>query len=142
MAAVRVHDFVDPGPGRAPPYGVYDLAQNTGWVSVGVDNDTASFAVETIRRWWHAAGTETYPKATRLLITADGGGSNGSRLRIWKLELQRQARPAPASGTDRTPPVLIHQQELAWPTAHQLQSDREFDCRHYRAQGPEGARRA
>ena len=88
---VRVHDFVDPELGRASPYGVYDLAQNTGWVSVGVDNDTASFAVETIRRWWHAVGSETYPKATRLLITADGGGSNGSRLRLWKLELQKLA---------------------------------------------------
>jgi transposase len=86
---VRVHDFVDPELGRAAPYGVYDLAQNTGWVSVGVDNDTASFAVETIRRWWHAAGKETYPKATQLLITADGGGSNGSRLRLWKLEIQK-----------------------------------------------------
>jgi len=88
---VRVHDFVDPELGRAAPYGVYDLAQNTGWVSVGVDNDTASFAVETIRRWWYAAGKETYPKATHLLITADGGGSNGSRLRLWKLELQKLA---------------------------------------------------
>jgi transposase len=88
---VRVHDFVDPELGRAAPYGVYDLAQNTGWVSVGVDNDTASFAVETIRRWWYAAGRETYPKATQLLITADGGGSNGSRLRLWKLELQKLA---------------------------------------------------
>ena len=88
---VRVHDFVDPELGRASPYGVYDLAQNTGWVSVGVDHDTASFAVETIRRWWHAVGSETYPKATRLLITADGGGSNGSRLRLWKLELQKLA---------------------------------------------------
>jgi len=88
---VRVHDFADPELGRAAPYGVYDLAQNVGWVSVGVDNDTASFAVETIRRWWHAVGQETYPKATRLLITADGGGSNGSRLRLWKLELQKLA---------------------------------------------------
>lgn len=88
---VKVHDFADPELGRAAPYGVYDLAQNAGWVSVGVDNDTASFAVETIRRWWHAVGKETYPKATRLLITADGGGSNGSRLRLWKLELQKLA---------------------------------------------------
>lgn len=88
---VKVHDFVDAELGRAAPYGVYDLAQNTGWVSVGVDNDTASFAVETIRRWWHAVGSETYPKATRLLITADGGGSNGSRLRLWKLEIQKLA---------------------------------------------------
>jgi transposase len=88
---VRVHDFMIPGLGRAAPYGVYDLAQNIGWVSVGVDGDTASFAVETIRRWWHAMGKERYPQAQQLLITADGGGSNGSRLRLWKLELQRLA---------------------------------------------------
>lgn len=88
---VRVHDFVIPELGRAAPYGVYDLAQNTGWVSVGVDHDTASFAVETIRRWWHAMGKDKYPQAKRLLITADGGGSNGSRLRLWKLELQMLA---------------------------------------------------
>jgi transposase len=88
---VRVHDFVIPELGRAAPYGVYDLAQNTGWVSVGVDHDTASFAVETIRRWWHAMGQEKYSQAQQLLITADGGGSNGSRLRLWKLELQRLA---------------------------------------------------
>jgi transposase len=88
---VRVHDFVIPELGRAAPYGIYDLAQNTGWVSVGVDHDTASFAVETIRRWWHAMGQEKYPQANRLLITADGGGSNGSRLRLWKLELQTLA---------------------------------------------------
>jgi len=88
---VRVHDFVIPELGRAAPYGVYDLAQNTGWVSVGVDHDTASFAVATIRRWWHAMGQEKYPQAQRLLITADGGGSNGSRLRLWKVELQKLA---------------------------------------------------
>jgi transposase len=88
---VRVHDFVIPELGRAAPYGVYDLAQNVGWVSVGVDHDTASFAVETIRRWWQAMGQEKYPQAQRLLITADGGGSNGSRLRLWKVELQRLA---------------------------------------------------
>ena len=88
---VRVHDFVIPELGRAAPYGVYDLADNTGWVSVGVDHDTASFAVETIRRWWCAMGQDKYPGAERLLITADGGGSNGSRVRLWKLELQRLA---------------------------------------------------
>ncbi len=88
---VRVHDFIIPELGRAAPYGVYDLAQNTGWVSVGMDHDTASFAVETIRRWWHAMGKDKYPQAKRLLITADGGGSNGSRLRLWKLELQMLA---------------------------------------------------
>ena len=88
---VRVHDFLVPELGRASPYGIYDLAQNTGWVSVGIDHDTASFAVATIRRWWHAMGAEKYPQAKRLMITADGGGSNGSRLRLWKLELQRLA---------------------------------------------------
>jgi transposase len=88
---VRVHDFVIPGRGRAVPYGVYDVATNTGWVSVGVDHDTASFAVETIRRWWYSMGSQVHPRARRLLITADAGGSNGSRLRLWKLELQRLA---------------------------------------------------
>ena len=88
---VRVHDFVLPERGRATPYGVYDLAQNAGWVSVGVDHDTASFAVATIRQWWHSMGRAAYPKARRLLITADGGGSNGSRVRLWKLELQHLA---------------------------------------------------
>jgi hypothetical protein len=89
--AVRVHDFIDRELGRASPYGVYDLARNTGWVNVGIDHDTAAFAVESIRRWWAGLGQTVYPQATRLLITADGGGSNGSRVRLWKLELQRLA---------------------------------------------------
>ncbi len=89
--AVQVYDFVDPALGRANPYGVYDLAQNTGWVTVGIDHDTASFAVASIRRWWEQLGNTVYPRATRLLITADGGGSNGSRVRLWKLELQHLA---------------------------------------------------
>ncbi len=89
--AVRVHDFVDRELGRVSPYGVYDLAQNTGWVNVGIDHDTATFAVESIRRWWHRMGRALYPHATRLLITADGGGSNGARVRLWKLELQQFA---------------------------------------------------
>ena len=84
---VKVHDFIDPALGKAIPYGVYDLAADTGWVSVGTDHDTAAFAVETIRRWWQAAGPTAYPHATRLLITADGGGSNGYRTRLWKTEL-------------------------------------------------------
>jgi transposase len=88
---VRVHDFLIPELGRANPYGVYDIGQNTGWVSVGIDHDTAEFAVETIRRWWRSMGQPTYPQATRLLITADSGGSNGSRVRLWKLELQKLA---------------------------------------------------
>ncbi|MBE7563911.1 ISAzo13 family transposase [Acidithiobacillus sp. HP-6] len=85
---VQVHDFVDKELGRANPYGVYDLAQNAGWVSVGTDHDTASFAVATIRRWWLGMGHPLYPDAKELMITADGGGSNGSRVRLWKLELQ------------------------------------------------------
>jgi hypothetical protein len=88
---VRVHDFLIKGLGRATPYGVYDLAQNAGWVSVGVDHDTASFAVESIRRWWQSMGQSVYPRASRLLITADGGGSNGARVRLWKVELQELA---------------------------------------------------
>jgi hypothetical protein len=88
---VRVHDFVIPELGRAAPYGVYDLADNSGWVSVGVDHDTSAFAVETIRRWWYGMGQQSYPQATELLITADSGGSNGSRVRLWKFELQRLA---------------------------------------------------
>ena len=88
---VRVHDFVIPELGRANPYGIYDLANNAGWVSVGVDHDTAAFAVESIRRWWNGMGRPLYPGATRLLIMADGGGSNGSRVRLWKLELQKLA---------------------------------------------------
>src|SRR5262249_26827411 len=88
---VCVHDFAIPELGRAAPYGVYDLADHTGWVSVGVDHDTASFAVESIRRWWLAMGNEKHRRAEKLLITADGGGSNGSRVRLWKVELQRLA---------------------------------------------------
>jgi hypothetical protein len=88
---VRVHDFLDPLTGKAIPYGVYDLALNRGWVSVGIDHDTASFAVNTIRRWWQAMGHQAYPRARSLLIVADSGGSNGSRVRLWKWELQRLA---------------------------------------------------
>jgi Rhodopirellula transposase DDE domain len=88
---VRVHDFIIPELGRANPYGVYDLANNMGWVSVGTDHDTAAFAVETIRRWWKSMGAALYPKAQCLQIMADGGGSNGSRVRLWKVELQKLA---------------------------------------------------
>jgi transposase len=88
---VRVHDFLIKQLGRAVPYGVYDIGENAGWVSVGVDHDTASFAVNAIRRWWQTMGQARYPNAKQLLITADGGGSNGTRLRLWKLELQRLA---------------------------------------------------
>ena len=84
---VKVHDFIDPALGKANPYGVYDLAHNTGWVSVGTDHDTAAFAVATIASWWEHVGRELHPDATRLLISADGGGSNGYRTRLWKTEL-------------------------------------------------------
>ena len=90
---VRVHDFVIPGAtgGKAIPYGVYDLHRNEGWVSVGVDHDTATFAVRSIRRWWQHMGRPVYRDATSLLVTADAGGSNGARLRLWKWELQQLA---------------------------------------------------
>jgi hypothetical protein len=88
---VRVYDFVDEELGKAIPYGVYDIGANLGWVSVGVDHDTAAFAVATIRAWWCQMGSAMYPRAKELLITADGGGSNSARARLWKAELQRLA---------------------------------------------------
>jgi hypothetical protein len=88
---VRVHDFIDRKLGKAIPYGVYDIAANKGWVNVGVDHDTAEFAVESIRRWWRLMGRRTYSHAKELLITADGGGSNGYRTRLWKTSLQKLA---------------------------------------------------
>lgn len=89
--AVRVHDFVIPELGKVSPYGVYDIAANAGWVNLGITSDTAAFAVESIRRWWQELGQPRYPKAAKLLITADCGGSNGSRVRLWKSELQALA---------------------------------------------------
>jgi hypothetical protein len=100
--AVNVHDFIDPKLGRAVPYGIYDIGDNKGWVSVGTDHDTASFAVHAIRRWWLTMGQERYPKVTRLLVTADGGGSNGHRVRLWKVELQE------LSNTLRVPITVCH----------------------------------
>lgn len=88
---VRTHDFIDKTLGKVNPYGVYDLVANAGWMSVGVDHDTAEFAAETLRRWWERMGQCRYPKATEVLVTADGGGSNGSRVRLWKVALQRLA---------------------------------------------------
>lgn len=88
---VRVHDFVIPELGKVAPYGVYDVTHNLGWVTVGIDHDTAAFAVASIRRWWQLLGQPRYPDAQRVLITADGGGSNGSRVRLWKIELQKLA---------------------------------------------------
>jgi len=88
----NVYDFIDKELGKVTPYGVYDIQHNMGWVSVGIDHDTAEFAVETLRRWWKEMGQPLYPTATRLLITADGGGSNGSRVRLWKVALQQFSR--------------------------------------------------
>ena len=88
---VNVHDFPDPQLGKAIPYGIYDVAANTGWVSVGADHDTSAFAVQTLRRWWNTVGCHRYPDTDRLLICADGGGSNGYRVRAWKVELARLA---------------------------------------------------
>jgi transposase len=88
---VRVHDFLDKTLGKAIPYGVYDMINNQGWVSVGIDHDTAQFATHSIRRWWHEMGRSRFPKASELLITADGGGSNGHRTRLWKVSLQALA---------------------------------------------------
>ena len=87
---VNVYDFIGPG-GKVSPYGVYDVFRNEGWVNVGVTHDTAEFAVESIRRWWHRMGKLQYPAASELMITADGGGSNGYRVRLWKVELQKLA---------------------------------------------------
>jgi hypothetical protein len=85
---VNVYDFLSMAQGRATPYGIYDIGRNDGWVNVGVDKDTAAFAVESIRRWWNNMGKANYPKAKQIVITADGGGSNGSRVRLWKTQLQ------------------------------------------------------
>ena len=88
---VNVYDFVDKELGKVNPYGVYDITNNSGWVNVGIDNDTASFAVESIRRWWYMMGCKVYPEAKKLMITADCGGSNGYRVKLWKVELQKFA---------------------------------------------------
>ena len=163
---VRMHDFLIEGLGRAVPYGVHDLAANAGWVSVGVDGDTAAFAVQTIRRWWQEVGRARYPAATRLAVTADGGGSSGLRVRLWRRELQRLAdelgievtahhhrvaiprREMPQSGIkaaghqqveqDRAPPVLVHQPELAGEAAGRLPRHREPDRRRHHPGGPRG----
>jgi hypothetical protein len=88
---VKVYDFIDPKKGKAAPYGVYDMTKNNGWVSVGISSDTAQFAVNSIRSWWQEMGQNSYPEAKELYINADGGGSNGSRVRLWKIELQKLA---------------------------------------------------
>jgi hypothetical protein len=152
---VRVHDFLIKELGRAVPYGIYDLASNAGWVSVGITHDTAAFAVQTIRRWWQELGRARYPEATRLVITADGGGSNGYRVRLWKRELQRLADetgiaievhhlPPGHPGDqqveqDRAPSILVHIAKLAGQTVGQLSGHRQSDLGHHhldRSRGP------
>ena len=128
---VRVYDFVDEDLGKAIPYGVYDQAANMGWVNVGVDHGTAAFAVESRRRWWEHMGSQRYPRAPALLITADGGGSNGSRNRLWKVAcrswpmtlacawrsaISPQDQPMEQ---DRTSDVQSYEHELARPPADQ-----------------------
>jgi Rhodopirellula transposase DDE domain len=123
---VNTDDFPDKELGKAVPYGIHDVAENTGWVSVGRSADTAEFAVQAIRTWWHRMGKSPYPNATKLLITADGGGSNGYRVRLWKAELAALALELGLDITvvhfprgtlqveqDRTPPLQSHHDELA-----------------------------
>jgi hypothetical protein len=134
-----VHDFVDAELGKVVPYGVYDVAANAGCVSVGIDNDTAQFSVNSIRRWLDVMGREQYPGADRLMITADGGGSNGSRVRLFKVELQKLAddtgltlqvchyppgtskwnKACPREGGDRAQAVLPYHPDLARQAADQ-----------------------
>ena len=152
---VSVHDFIDPKLGRAVPYGVYDITNNVGWVSVGIDHDTASFAVNAIRRWWRTMGKKRHPKAKRLMITADGGGSNGYRVRLWKIELAEAGRRAQTSHhglplaaghqqveQDRASSVLVHHHQLAGQAAAQLSHDRPADRRDDNRYRPQSARRA
>ena len=140
---VQVHDFPAPSVPRAYPYGIYDLGRNTGFVNVGTDHDTGAFAVASIRGWWRAEGQRLYPRAHRLLITADGGGSNGYRLRLWKVELQRFADstglaivvchfPPGHQQMEQggAPAVLVHLLELAGGTAARLRDDRAADREH------------
>jgi hypothetical protein len=127
---VRCHDFKDEDLGHAIPYGVCDIKANERMVSVGVTNDTSAFAVSSIRAWWQHLGKARYPNATRLTITADGGGSNSSRTRLWKTEVQKLANelglsirvcPFPTGNIEveqnRAPSVQLRQPELAWQAA-------------------------
>ena len=137
---VRSHDFKDKELGKAIPYGIYDLADDRGWVNVGIDNDTAQFAVNSILSWWEHLGKKRYPNATTLTITPDCGGSNGNRLRLWKTELQRLAEqdrprhPSPPLPSrhqqmeqNRAPPLQLHQRQLARETPHKPRSHRQPD---------------
>ena len=153
---VNVYDFVGEA-GKAIPYGVYDVAANAAWVSVGHDHDTAAFAVATLRRWWAAMGRPLYPQADRLLICADGGGSNGSRVRLWKVELAAFAADTRLEITvlppttrnveveqNRAPAVLPHLDELARPAPGKPRNRRPTHRRHddpHRAHDPGRTRR-
>ena len=152
---VNVHEFPDKKLGKAAPYGVYDVAHNIGWVNVGISYDTAAFAVESIRRWWLRLGQELYPGASRLLITADCGGSNGARVRLWKVELQELARelgleitvchlPPGTSKWNRIEHRLFsfisqnwHQSELARQAAEDRRHHRQLDQRHHNQHRPQ-----
>jgi hypothetical protein len=150
---VEVHDFPDPKVGKAIPYGVDDLGAAAGWVSVGDDHDTAALAVATIRRWWDMVGSQASPQATRLLLTADAGGSNGYRSRRWKVELGKLAAETGLAVTvchlppgtsrwnsDRAPPVLPHLDELAGPPAGLPRGRRGLDRRDHHRHRSEGPR--
>jgi hypothetical protein len=151
---VDVHDFPDPELGKVIPYGVFDMTRNEGWVSVGIDHDTAQFAAQAIGRWWHKMGAKRYPNASALLITADGGGSNGSRCRLWKVALQSFVHPPGVAGArvplparneqveqDRTSHVLPHHPELARSTAGQSRSHCQSDRQYNDPGRPEDSRR-
>ena len=128
---VKVHDFMTKEGGRVSPYGVYDIARNAGWVSVGITHDTAAFAAATIGRWWRRMGRAAYPKAKMLLVTADGGGSNGSRVRLWKLELQKLAdKTGLAISVCHLPPGTSKWNKIE----HRLFS---FITQNWRGHGPE-----
>jgi hypothetical protein len=148
---VQGHDFPDPSVPRAYPYGIYDLARNTGFVNVGTDHDTASFAVASIRGWWRHEGRQLYPQTTRLLMTADGGGSNGYRVRLWKWELQRLANqtgleiavchfPPGTSKWNKVEHRLFSfiSSNLARRTVARLRDRGGLDCLHHHGQRAEG----
>jgi hypothetical protein len=151
---VNIHDPIDPKLSRAVPCGVYDIINNVGWVSVGTDHDTAAFAVNAIRRWWRTIGRKRHPKAKRLIISADGGGSNGYRVRKWKVELQKLADEIKLPiavchlppvirqmQQNRVSPLLVHHHQLARQAAAQLSQDRPAHCCHHNRYSSQGARR-
>jgi hypothetical protein len=150
---VDVHDFISDAVGKAIPYGVYDVAADEGFVSVGVDHDTPTFAVASIKAWWLRVGSKRYPAAREFFITADAGGSNAARARGWKVQLRAPRRrsgaadprePLPARDEqveqDRAPALLVHLHQLARPTAAHLRDDHQPDRQHDPPGGPRGPR--